>query len=63
MGKVRKNVKYDGSSVGKCHYNDMHDKSVYEVYYPDGTTDQLTSNTIAENMQSKVDSKGHHHQA
>ena len=31
----------------------MHDKSMYEVNYPDGTTEQLNANIIAE---------GHHYQ-
>ena len=35
MGKVRKRVKYDDSSTGKGNYNPMHDKSLYEVEYPD----------------------------
>ena len=40
----------------------MHDKSLYALEYPDGTTDQLKSNIIAENMLSQVDSEGHHYQ-
>ena len=40
----------------------MHDKSVYEFEYPDGTTQKLTANMIAENMLSQVDSEGHHYQ-
>ena len=40
----------------------MHDKSLYGVEYPDGTTGQLASNIIAENMMSQVDSEGHHYQ-
>ena len=40
----------------------MHDKSLYEVEYPDGTTDQLAANILAENMLSSVDSEGHHYQ-
>ena len=37
----------------------MHDKSLYEFEYPDGTTEQLADNIIAENMMSQVDSEGH----
>ena len=40
----------------------MHDKSLYEVEYPDGTTEQLAANIIAENILSQVDSEGHHYQ-
>ena len=40
----------------------MHDKSLYEVEYPDGTTEQLVDNIIAENMMSQVDSEGYHYQ-
>ena len=62
MGKFRKRVRYDDTSTGKGNYNAMHDKSLYEVEYPDGTTEQLLANTIAENMMSQVDSEGHHYQ-
>ena len=61
MGKVRKRVRYDNTSTGKGNYNAMHDKSLYEVDYPDGTTEQLAANIIAENMLSQVDSEGHHY--
>ena len=40
----------------------MHDKSLYEVEYPDAMTEQLESNIIAENMMSLVDSEGHRYQ-
>ena len=40
----------------------MHEKSAYEVEYPDGTTEKLTSNIISENMLSQVESEGHHYQ-
>ena len=40
----------------------MHEKSLYKVEYPDGTTEQLASNIIAENMMSQVDSVGHNYQ-
>ena len=47
MGKVRKCVRYDDTSKGEGNYNAMHDKSLYEVEHPDGTTEQLESNIIA----------------
>ena len=62
MGKVRKLVRYDGTSTGEGNYNAMHDKSLYEVEYPDGTKEQLSANILAGNMMSQVDSEGHHYQ-
>ena len=50
MGKVRKRVRYYDTSTGGGDYNAIHDKSLYEVEYPDGTTEQLVANIIAENM-------------
>ena len=48
MGKVRKRVRYDDTGTGEGNYNDIHDKSLYEVEYPDVTTEQLVYNIIAE---------------
>ena len=62
VGKGRKCVRYDDISTGECNHNDMNDKYLYEVEYPDGTTEQLADNITAENMMSKVDSEGHHYQ-
>ena len=62
MGKVMKRVRYDDTITGEGNYNDMHDKSLYEVEYPDGTTEQLLDNIIAEHFLSRVDSEGHHYQ-
>ena len=62
MGKLRKSITYYDTITGEGNYNSMHEKSLYEVEYPDGTTDQLASNIIAENMLSQVDSEGHHYQ-
>ena len=62
MGKFIKRVKYDESSTGEGNYNTMHDKSLYEVEYPDGTKEQLSANILAGNMMSQVDSEGHHYQ-
>ena len=39
MGKVRKRVRYDDTSMGKVNYNAMHENSLYEVEYPDRTTE------------------------
>ena len=39
-----------------------HDKPLYEVEYPDGMTEQLADNIIAENVFSQVDSECHNYQ-
>ena len=52
VGKARNNVRYDDTSKCEGTYNAMHDKSLYEVEYPDGITDQLAANIIAENILS-----------
>ena len=62
MGKFRNHIKYYDTSTGEVHHNVMHDKSVYEFEYTDGTTEQLIDNMIDENMLSQVDSEGHQYQ-
>ena len=62
MGKVKNSVRYDDTSTGEGNYNAMYDKYLYEVEYPDETTEQLAANIIAENIMSQVDSEGHHYQ-
>ena len=57
IGKFIKHVRYDDTGTGEGNYNVMHDKSLYEVEYPDGMTEQLAANIIAENMMSQVDSE------
>ena len=52
MGKVRKRVRYDDIITGEGNYNAIHDKPLYEFEYPDGTTEQLAANILAENMLS-----------
>ena len=39
MGEVRKRVRYNETSTGEGNYNAMHGKSLYEVEFPDGTTE------------------------
>ena len=56
MGKQKKRIKYDDIITGEGHYNDMHDKYVYEVKCTDGTTEKLTSNITDESILSKFDS-------
>ena len=47
MVKVRKRIKYDVIRTGEVNYNAMHYKSLYEVDYTDGKTEQLTANIIS----------------
>ena len=63
MAKVIKRVKgNDGNPVGTRHNNPMLDTSEYtvEMYY--GSSQELTTNIIAEYMFTQVDSEGHHYQ-
>ena len=62
MGKISKRVRYVDTSTGKGNYNAMNENSLYKVEYPDGMTEQLLDNIIAENMMSQVDSEGNHYQ-
>ena len=43
-------VRYDDTTTGEVNYNSMHDNYVYEVEYPDITTEQIADNIIAEHM-------------
>ena len=54
MGKFSKRVRYDDTIAGEVNYNAMHEKSLYEVEYPDGTTEQLAANITDENILSQV---------
>ena len=45
MGKVRKCVRSDDTITGEGSYNEMHEKSLYEVEYPYGTVALSTTRT------------------
>ena len=60
--KINKLVRYYDTSTGKASYNVIHDNSIYEIEYPDGTMEQLAANIIAGSMLSQVDSEGYHYQ-
>ena len=47
-----------GKPVGKRHTNPIFDTRMYEVGFPDGSTDVMTTNLIAENLYSQVDKEG-----
>ena len=57
MGKSRKRVKYDNISAGESRQNVMHDKYIYEVEYPYGTTLQLQDTIIAQKLNNKLTHK------
>ena len=62
MGIVSKSVIYDDTRTGEGDYIAMHDKSLYEVEYPDRKPEELAAAIISENIMSHVDSEGHHYQ-
>lgn len=47
-----------GDPIGKSNSNPILDTRVYEVEFPDGATQELTANIIAEALYSQVDSEG-----
>ena len=63
MGKVVKRVRdNEGKGIGTVTDNPLTNSSLYEVEFPDGHSEELQYNIIAENMMSQVDSEGHHYQ-
>ncbi len=57
MAKVRKKLKSNDHNDPKS-YNPLRDHSVYEVEFPDGTTDEVEANIIAESMVTGCDPEG-----
>ena len=51
----------DGMPIGKRNPNPILDSCMYEVEFPDGSTDAVTANIIAENMFSQIDDEGRSH--
>lgn len=49
----------NGKPTGKSNPSPFLDSRQYGVEYLDGTTEILTTNTIAENIMSQVDEEGH----
>ena len=59
LGKVRQRTKNkDGVPIGKRHPTPILDTRMYDVEFPDGSTDTFTANVIAENLFSQVDEEG-----
>jgi hypothetical protein len=45
----------DGKVVGTAHHNPVLDSQVYEVWFPDGRTEELAANVIAEAIYAQCD--------
>jgi hypothetical protein len=58
-GKVlRHNRELDGTVRGRENANPMLDTRNYEIEFPDGRSDEYTTNVIAENMYAQCDIEG-----
>ena len=55
---TKRTVDAHGVPVGVRHSNPMLDTRMYDVTYPDGSTDSIAANLIAENLYSQVDAEG-----
>jgi hypothetical protein len=59
LGTVKRRKRNDnGNPVGISNPNPLLDTREYEVEFPDGSIDVLSTNTIAENLYSQVDQEG-----
>lgn len=52
----------DGNTFGEFNQNPILNTKVYDVLFPDGSIQQYSANTIAENIYSQVDEDGHRYQ-
>jgi hypothetical protein len=48
----------DGTVRGRANANSMLDTRIYEIEFPDGHSDEYTTNVIAENMYAQCDIEG-----
>jgi hypothetical protein len=48
----------DGKVVGTAHQNPALDSCIYEVWFPDGRTEELAANVIAEAVYAQCDADG-----
>jgi len=60
MAKVKRKIISDDKN-GVDYYNPIKDHSKYEVQFPDGTTDEIEANVIAESMITECDQDGRHY--
>jgi hypothetical protein len=49
---------HEGDPIGRSNANPLLDTRVYEVKFPDGSTEAYAANIIAENMYAQVDDEG-----
>jgi len=57
MAKVKRKVKSDDKNDASF-YNPLRNHSIYEIEFPDGTTEEVEANLIAECMVSECDPEG-----
>ena len=58
-GKViRRKHELNGTVKGKANANSMLDTRMYDVEFPDGSSDEYTANVIAQNMYAQCDLEG-----
>ena len=55
---IQRSIGPDGTTVGKYDDNPQMNSIIYDVEFPDGTIKEYSTNVIAENMLSQVDSDG-----
>jgi hypothetical protein len=55
---VRRKRDLDGTVRGITNANSMLDTRIYEIEFPDGHSDEYTTNVIAENMYTQCDIEG-----
>ena len=60
MSRVKRKVISDDRNEAS-YYNPLKGHSIYEVVFPDGTTDEVVANLIAECMMSECDAEGRQH--
>ena len=61
MAKVKKKLSSNDKNSPN-YYNPLRDRSRYEVQFPDGTTDEVEANVIAESMVAECDPEGRQYQ-
>jgi hypothetical protein len=55
---LRRKHELDGTVRGRANANPMLDTRTYEIEFPDGRSDEYTTNVIAENMYAQCDIEG-----
>ena len=61
MAKVKKKISSNDRN-NPNYYNPLRDHNRYEVQFPDGTTDEVEANVIAESMVAECDPEGRQYQ-